>query len=274
MSVDENNRARAIELGAFAYYWGAKSEGQVDPDTLSIALDAFEEGREEAADDFLSDYTFDVLDTYDRSEDWAPDAWVQTEALEDGSPHQRAMSWGSQEPNEYYGPHTPLIRIPYTSESSEAHVSERANANTINSWVVEDETEFLRQFLVVPYGAGSGEMFLRQDLGPLPTQLAEAIGALENYSILDEEADSQLRDEEEREAWDDWAQNDWARALEAEHPELEDLIGDLTGPELYELYQQAAEEANTHVEHNNGGVYFGDFGELATYVEHDSVEDI
>jgi hypothetical protein len=278
VSIDDDNRARAIEIGAFAYYWGAKSEGKVDPETLSIALDAFEEGGEDAADDFLEDYTFDVPDTYARSEEWEPDAWVKTDELEEGvsSPHNRAMSYGYKEPNEYYGPHTPLLIIPSTSDHHEQDAVARSNAGVIDAWIEEDETDFLDQFLVTPSGVGIGDYYLRLDLGPLPTQLAEAIGSLENYVILDEEALTELEQTDEAAAWDDWAAWEWRNALESEHSDqdIEITIDELDNDQLYTLYRQAAEETNTPVQHLQTGVYFGDFDDLAGVVSVDDIEGV
>jgi hypothetical protein len=264
------DRERAILLlpehpRAFAFYWGARKLGE----NLTVALDLLEEEGVDAALEYLQDFDFEVPEVDERME-LKPGQYAKHWNLADvGATSLHFNSLYYQETGEWC---TPLLTIEHTGSSDYGGgVHSKSNYRVIKK--MADEDEFLAQFLVFAYGGyASQEVHVRLDLGPIPETLADVLSGLEDYCAIDEEDWSELEMEEEDEAWERWARDDWMKALlKCVDEDDEEIIEDLNHDQLYELYRLAAERTNTYVEHHSEGPYFGDFDKLTEVIDVEAV---
>jgi len=86
----------------------------------------------------------------------------------------------------------------------------------------------------------------------LSDELLESLQSLENYPVLDEGDCGDLELELQAEAWENWAQRDFQRALESRLSSLcgdetaEEITGSLDSDQLYSLFESLREEANEY----------------------------
>jgi len=106
---------------------------------------------------------------------------------------------------------------------------------------------------------GWGSSGLALDVRFLEEELLEELEALESYPLRSEDHLSFLELEEEGKAWESWASSDFRKELEKlleeklEAPEekleaLEEKLEDLSEEKLFQLFQEAAEEASLYWE--------------------------
>jgi hypothetical protein len=85
-----------------------------------------------------------------------------------------------------------------------------------------------------------------------PDEIAEMLAKLDDYPLLDEEAESELEQEGIEEAWDNWARSDYERALEKawgaeiDFSEVENLR---------EHFENNAQSANEYWQDDGGSMY-------------------
>jgi hypothetical protein len=108
----------------------------------------------------------------------------------------------------------------------------------------------------VPGGHGTYGILIDMQGVPddISTDVAEFLNSLHDYPLADEDLHSEMEMEAQEEAWNGWAERDFARALEkkfAGDEELEPVLEDvLTDDEklkkLRELFEDAREKANEY----------------------------
>lgn len=190
-----------------------------------------------------------------------PTAWVRPDDL-DGN-HLRWNRWEDRK--------TPSATIPIFVIDGAAGsdyvggLVAKSNYQTFEK-MAEEESGLERFFIWLSGGHGTFGVAVRLDRGYVPSQILDAISALANYPLLDEEAHSHLELEAEQEAWDSWARDDWRKALMKAHPEHEEAIEDFSDEELSELWREASDAAGVYVEHTAEGPYF-DFKRAAGAIE-------
>ena len=133
--------------------------------------------------------------------------------------------------------------------------------------LVEEETGDGEPLPIIDYHGGHGTdgvLILLDRLAPRDSlaPFVDLLRGLEDYPVVCEETMSELEHEEENEAWKDYAEGDFAKAL-AEHigqdTEVENPDHD-TGTTLRDLFSAIADSANLNggpgVEHSDEGPYF------------------
>jgi hypothetical protein len=86
----------------------------------------------------------------------------------------------------------------------------------------------------------------------LSDELLESLQSLENYPVLDENDCSELELELQNEAWENWAERDFQRALEERLSSLcgdelaEQAVESLSSAELWAVFESLREEANEY----------------------------
>lgn len=97
-------------------------------------------------------------------------------------------------------------------------------------------------------------------------EIAECLNGLHNYPLISEDDLSELEMEASNEAWENWAQCDFIRALEKQFG-IDDLDPDNDITDLYELFWRAAEDANRYWESEQGGGMWINVGEVARAID-------
>lgn len=94
---------------------------------------------------------------------------------------------------------------------------------------------------------------LSLDIRFITEEMLEEIESLESYPLLSEDDHSSLELELQEEAWTDWAERDFSRALEKrlssvlENDELsEEIVESLSADSLYSLFSALSESANIY----------------------------
>jgi hypothetical protein len=88
-------------------------------------------------------------------------------------------------------------------------------------------------------------------------EMIEVLEGLANYPLIDEDAHSELENENENEAWTDYGEREFAEALEAADPRFEQIASDPDN--VGALWRALSETTNTYVTHeegSGGGVHF------------------
>jgi len=103
------------------------------------------------------------------------------------------------------------------------------------------------------YG-GHGTFAVIIDLKKVPkkreTELEDFFGALENYPLADEDLHSEMEVEAQNEAWENWAKEDFKKALEKHFGFEFDEVDD---DKLFELFRQACDRGNAEWINEQGG---------------------
>jgi hypothetical protein len=107
-------------------------------------------------------------------------------------------------------------------------------------------------------GHGTFGLLVRYEL--LADEVREAIDALEDYPLLDDEAHSQLECEAQGEAWENWARRDFERALSSAMG-VEDFP-EMGSDTAHGLFDTAAEAANCYWENQSGGDMYVDIARV------------
>ena len=100
--------------------------------------------------------------------------------------------------------------------------------------------------------------------------ILDILQKLVNYPLIDEDLYSHVRMEWENEAWDNWARSDFKRELCKLHPDLEEVIDDISDNDIWTLFHEAQEEANEYWEYETSGAWI-DIDRIAAKV---TAEDI
>lgn len=157
---------------------------------------------------------------------------------------------------EYYREgHTAFVEIPYTA-SGDYHGSlyEKANYEAIRDDFADNPD------LYSVYGS-HGYCYLVVDARTGDEALVEVVRGLMNGGSYDEQREEALRQEAEEEAWEDWAQNDFVKAIvERVDEELEDAADEVLewmadADMLRIAFYAMAEDANEHWEVEGVGVH-------------------
>lgn len=186
--------------------------------------------------------------------DVTPDMWID--------PETQTAFGHRQTPREGY---LPMVWVPSTEEPMHGYQDAVAESN--REALAELEEQFPDHV-----DERMGRYFFWVDepepgVYELPDELAETVGALESYPVLNEERMSEIETDYEDEAWTGWAASDWRRELqdidfedEALNEVMEEIFDHMTDAQLWEIYRKAAERANVYVEHTHEGprFYFDD----------------
>ena len=110
--------------------------------------------------------------------------------------------------------------------------------------------------LTVGYGWNGEGVVL--DVLRVPADVIETVEGLESYPLISEDEHSRLEIEAQDEAWQDWAESDWrkaiGKALQPYAPETadsywgEELADRLTDAQLFDSFRQACDDTNTYWE--------------------------
>ena len=94
---------------------------------------------------------------------------------------------------------------------------------------------------------------LSLDIRFITEEMLSEIESLENYPLLSEDDHSQLEMELQEEAWTDWAEQDFSRALEKrlsavleDEERAEEIIESLSADSLYSLFSALSESASVY----------------------------
>jgi hypothetical protein len=101
-------------------------------------------------------------------------------------------------------------------------------------------------------------------------EILDILEKLENYPLIDEDMHSEVTMEWENEAWDNWARSDFQHKLYKLHPDLEEVIDDISDDDIWTLFHEAQEEANEYWEYETSGAWI-DVDKIASKV---TAEDI
>jgi hypothetical protein len=124
----------------------------------------------------------------------------------------------------------------------------RANYESLSELLAEHHPEGDSPAVWARASGGHGTFALLVRYDAISEECREAIDALEDYPLHDENKHSELQCEAENEAWEQWAEQDFKRALckhygECDWPE---------GVDAYELFRVAQEAANVYWENEQG----------------------
>lgn len=104
--------------------------------------------------------------------------------------------------------------------------------------------------------------------GDLEDEVREAIDALEDYPLMDEEHHSHLEMEQQDEAWDDWARKDFIKAVAKNNNKEWTALKEAISIEDWHLvFHAAAESANIYWEDRNGEGQWIDVDHVAKELE-------
>lgn len=187
--------------------------------------------------------------------DVTPDLWLDPDAIERGHAFYNERRDFAAEGYE------PIVWVPHTGEPAYGYQDAASESNRdVLDEMSEQYPEHVHTF--------NNQYIFRVDepepgVYELPNELAEIVGGLEDYPVLDESRMSEIETRYEDEAWESWGADDWQRELEdidfedeALNEVMEEIFGDLTKEQLWEIYRKAAERANVYVEHTHEGPRF------------------
>lgn len=110
-------------------------------------------------------------------------------------------------------------------------------------------------------GMGTYGVAVRKDVLESNEEIRKALDALEGYPIIDEEDYSALRNEEQEEAWKNWAEHDVLRSIQGEFPDWEPEDDD----QLSLLFHEASEESNNYWQEDGGSMWI-DINKVVPYI--------
>ena len=100
--------------------------------------------------------------------------------------------------------------------------------------------------------------------GDLEDDVRDAIDALEDYPLMDEEHHSNLEMEQQDAAWENWGRSDFIKAVaKLEGKDRDALDAALTPDEWYSVFHAMMESANENWEDQQGAGQYIDTGKLA-----------
>lgn len=94
---------------------------------------------------------------------------------------------------------------------------------------------------------------------------------LADYPVADEDDMSELENEAESEAWENWIRSDFTRELKKHFNE--DTIDELTDAELREIFTCGMDRANEYYEHETGGGVFVRLEKVAAALTLEEIEN-
>lgn len=134
---------------------------------------------------------------------------------------------------------------------------------------------------------GHGTFAVVIDVDKVPEDIsedvAETLGSLYDYPLLDEDEHSRLEMEGAYEAWKDWAEGDFKKKLEKALSSQVDKNGDkrevdldyISDGRLYEIFQKASEKANEYwAEDGDGGKMYINLDRIISKLSEASLEAV
>ena len=122
-----------------------------------------------------------------------------------------------------------------------------ANYKTLEK-MCEELSEEHGQFWVTAYG-GHGTYAIFFNVYTTPDEIVEVLEGLDNYPSVDDEALSELEQEQSDEAWNNWAESDFKTGLEQKFSGNAD---DVSSEDLYACFHEAMEKSNSYWEDQSG----------------------
>jgi hypothetical protein len=110
----------------------------------------------------------------------------------------------------------------------------------------------------VEVSGGYGTFAIVVRLDSLPDEAIEFLEQLSTYPVADDDAHSRLEMEAQNEAWDDWAAQDFVRALE----EKFDCEIDGAAEDLFTVFCELMESTNTYWKNEQGDSMYVDMGRI------------
>jgi hypothetical protein len=131
-----------------------------------------------------------------------------------------------------------------TGSDYSGNLIQRSNYNVLKKMLEKEHPDDPANAVVwaSTYG-GHGTYGLLVKWEDLGSDIQEAIGALDEYPLLDEMAHSELEMESQNEAWERWVEKDFKKALAVELG-IEDK-DKITG-DIFELFREAQDDANEY----------------------------
>lgn len=139
-----------------------------------------------------------------------------------------------------------------------------SNYQVLGEMLEEHHPEDAEPVVWARTSGGHGTYGIVVRYGDLEDEVREAIDALEDYPLMDEEHHSQLEMEQQNEAWDDWARKDFIKAVAKlegkDRSALEDAI---TSDQWYGVFNAMMTSANANWEDQQGAGQYIDVDKLA-----------
>lgn len=172
------------------------------------------------------------------------------------------------------------------SDYSGGSVNE-SNYQVLGEMLEEHHPEDSEPVVWARTSGGHGTYGIVVRYGDLEEDVREAIDALEDYPLMDEEHHSNLELEQQGEAWENWGERDFigecAKQLGIDRGDLEEAVEGLNWLDVFEL---AREKANVYWEDQNGegqwidmervadkATTFLSSGELPTYATNEQADE-
>lgn len=155
---------------------------------------------------------------------------------------------------------------------------QRANHRSFSEMFADGEDEWWTN---VPGGHGTYGILIDMKGVPddISTDVAEFLNALHDYPLADEEMHSEMEIEAQEEAWNSWAERDFAHDLQkkfGDDPKLEPVLDEVLMDDellkkLRDLFEDARERANEYWVNEQGGEMWIDLKRVLAKVSKEDV---
>jgi hypothetical protein len=151
------------------------------------------------------------------------------------------------------GPHTHGVPKYLSGSDYSGTLVERSNRDCWREDFASGEDQW---WVEVSGGYGTFAIVVRLD--SLPDDAIEFLEKLSTYPLADEDAHSRLEMDAQNEAWDNWAAQDFVRALEKKF----DCEIDGAAEDLFTVFCELMESTNTYWENEQGDSMYVDMGRI------------
>ena len=137
------------------------------------------------------------------------------------------------------------------------------NYNQLCEMARELEEEHGNQFYVTAHG-GHGTYAIFFNVYTTPDEIVEALAALDDYPSIDDESLSELEQEQSEEAWNNWAESEFRKGLEAKFTGDASEVSD---EDLYACFHEAMEASNSYWQDQQGSGMWVDIKRVLAKVD-------